>query len=370
MVLGALVCIGCGPNLVQVGGDDDDDNTSPTPTPSQGISLQLVGTSGRSLAADIAANGSGTVVAMSGWFDGTVILYDVSDRQNPAEVATISGIGYNTDVQFRGDVLYINHEGQGRGIDIYDVSTPSNPVLKGQVGPATGYPASLEDCHNTWPQQDRALLYCASSTTGQMVILSVGESGGTPESPEFVTAINPPIPGYGTHDMYALGDRLYVAWLDSGLAIYDILDPSSPTLLAHKTYNGMFTHNVWPTEDGKYLLTTDEVLGGHVRVWDIQDLSNVQQVAQYSPNTGATVHNVKIIGTVAYVSHYTDGVKAVDISNPKDPKELGSFDFFTGPDSVGGDPYSSMQGNWGVEAVPPFVFASGMETGLYVLELK
>lgn len=346
-------------------GDDDDDNQN------TGDALTLVGTYPMSIAADLAASSSGNVVAISGWLDETVELIDVSTPDDPRRAALISNIGYNADVQIKGNTLYINHEYEDRGIDIYDISDPANPQLKKQVGPNTGYPASLSDCHNTWPQPDRGLLYCASTSTGQLVILATGEGGmGSPEDPVFLTTVSTPEGQWGIHDMYAEGNRLYVAWLDGGLAIYDITTPDNPSMLGRTNYAGSFCHNIWPSSDGNYVFTTDEVIGGHVRVWDISNLSNITEVASYMPNQNAVVHNLEVRGNTAYVSHYTEGVKVLDITNPKSPTEIDSDDWFTGPDNSGGDPQSAMRGNWGVEVVGDRVFASGMESGLRIYQLK
>lgn len=371
--LAAVLAFSCGTPVI--GGDDDDDVVSPTPTPGDddddsSPQLTLVDTYDMPIAADVAANATGDVVAISGWFNEQVLILDTSVKDDVRLHASIDNIGYNGDVQIKGSTLYINHEYESRGIDIYDISDPTSPQLQKMVGPNTGYPTSLESCHNMYPQTDRDLLYCASTSTGEVAILSTGEVGGTPDDPVHLIDLSSPGAGqYGAHDMVAFGNLLYIAWLDSGFAIYDITDPSNPQMLAHKEYAGQFCHNLWPTGDGNYLFSTDEYLGGHLRVWDISDLGNITEVGEYRPNDNSVVHNVEVRGTTAYISHYTEGVKVLDVTNPKAPVELGVYDFYTLPDT-GGDNQSGMRGNWGVEPVGDYVFASGMESGLYVLQVK
>jgi len=167
------------------------------------------------------------------------------------------------------------------------------------------------------------------------------------------------------HDAYAYGNRLYVANLAGGVSILDISDKSNPVLLKIHHYEGNFTHNVWTTDDGKYLLTTDEDVGGHVKIWDITDLNNIELASEYNSNTGAIVHNVYVKGNLAYMSYYTSGLRVIDITDPTQPEEVGYFD--TNP--IGG---AQFEGAWSAYPFSPsgLVFVSDMGTGLWILKLE
>ena len=43
--------------------------------------------------------------------------------------------------------------------------------------------------------------------------------------------------------------------------------------------------------------------------------------------------------------------------------EIGSHDFYDGADG-------EMEGAWGVDAYPPYIFVSGMKSGLWVYEME
>lgn len=350
------------------------------------FTLALRGEYIMSTAADVAALPGKNVVAVSNWHDNKVTLVDVSNPEQPQLIREIEDTPNTTDVQVKGDFLYVNGDPgfdigeETYGIRVYDVSDPANPSEPYLVGKAAGS-QSLSSCHNLWPQPDRALLYCASTSTEQVAILSEGENGvGAPGRPEFLTEIQSPNDtpdgGFGgVHDMFARGDRLYVAWLGAGFAIYDISDPAAPKKLGGAITDGEFTHTVWPTEDDNYVLATDETRRGHLTIWDVREPSDIKKVADYDPNSEAIVHNAEVVGDIAYVSYYTEGLKVLDISDPTNPREIGTHDLFDGPDYVeNGDPFdsvsSSMQGAWGVDSDYPWVYVSTIEGGLYIFELS
>lgn len=323
------------------------------------------------IAADVAAQPALNLVAVSEWYEGAVSLINVSDPANPTRYSRIEGVNYHADVQFKGERLYISQENSGpAGFLIYDVSDPANPQQTRAVGPESGHQA-LGACHNLWPQPDRDLFYCISSYTGHVVIMSTGEGGvGDRDTPVFLDALRSPGQSCrSAHDVYALGDRLYVAWLCDGLGIYDISDPGNPQMIGQHNYENSLTHNIWPTASGDYVLTTDEYRGGHVRVWDIRDLDNITQAGAFNPNPDAWVHNVEVAGTLAFISHYTDGMYIIDISDPANPVEIAHDDFVPGPDFMEGQPMYGARGNWGIEPALPYVYASSMETGLRIYEL-
>jgi hypothetical protein len=372
-------CAGDEPGLELLDGAPVTPTPDATPAidakPSQ-TALELRGTYELATAGDVAALPERNLVVVSEWFAGAISLIDITDPTAPSLHSRIEGIDYSSDVQIKGDHLYVNFEPVEKGatptfgIRIFDISDLANPIPVATVGEAAGHPG-LVSCHNLWPQPDRELLYCASTFTGEVIILSTGEGGGgTRDAPVFVSALKAPgneclMP----HDMYARGNRLYVAWLCDGFAVYDITAPSIPVRMGMHNYDQSFTHNIWPTEDDAYVLTTDEYVSGHVRVWDIRDPLAIEQVAEFAPAPDAAIHNVEVVGTTAYISHYTVGTYVVDISDPRAPVQIGHDDFYDGPDPMPGDPFSGFRGAWGVEPAPPFVFVSGMESGLHVYEL-
>jgi len=162
--------------------------------------------------------------------------------------------------------------------------------------------------------------------------------------------------------MYAQDEIVYVSEGNSGsVGIYDLSIPTSPQFVdRHNIPASGYVHNAWLTEDGNYMMTTEETSFKTVKLWDISDLGNITLMDEYLSTEGNLAHNVHIKGNYAYLSHYDAGVRVVDISDPSDIFEVGYYNTYSG----GG------LGCWGVY---PFfdsgkVIASDVETGLWVLQ--
>ena len=65
----------------------------------------------------------------------------------------------------------------------------------------------------------------------------------------------------------------------------------------------------------------DELSQGNtadVTIWDIAQVDDPIMAATIA-DPGATVHNVSIVGDVLFVSYYTAGFRAYDVSDPTQP---------------------------------------------------
>ncbi|HMB68190.1 MAG TPA: carboxypeptidase regulatory-like domain-containing protein, partial [bacterium] len=154
------------------------------------------------------------------------------------------------------------------------------------------------------------------------------------------------------------------------LAILDVTTPGSipPPLGVIQSYPSAFTHNAWATDDGQFVMTTDEVAGAAIRMWDVSSPAAPAQTDLYQPNPGGTPHNVLIDGDHAYVAHYTAGARIADVSDPYLIRELGYYDTYPVNNSA------TLDGCWGVfpffGTTPGLFVASDIETGLHILEYR
>lgn len=171
----------------------------------------------------------------------------------------------------------------------------------------------------------------------------------------------------GVHDVFARNDTVYVSEGSSKtFSIFDATNKQSPQLMVRMTIpSGGYSHNIWPSRDGRYVLTTEETLNRTVKVWDIQDMGNIDLKGQYL-GANQLAHNVHIEGDLAYLSHYSYGVAVLDFSDPDQPQEVAYYDTY--PASNGG----VFIGCWGVypHNANGYVYTSDIEGFLTVLKLN
>ncbi len=178
------------------------------------------------------------------------------------------------------------------------------------------------------------------------------------------------------------GQYAYISFWDLGTVIMDISEPESPEVVGHTQFERHVqgaAHSAALAKGGTVLIETREVFNpdphdeqfergwGYTRIFDIKDKSNPKLIGDFrtmnsmiqieagerEPGT-FTVHDPKVRGNTLYLSHYTDGVRMVDITDPSNPVEVGSY--VSDPALV-----------WGVFVDRQYILASDMNDGLKVL---
>jgi choice-of-anchor B domain-containing protein len=300
---------------------------------------------------------NGDEYALLGTWNGLSVI-NVADPAAPYETGFLTG-QFSTwrDIKTYQHWAYVTNE-SGGGLAIVDLADPENPVSR----PAY---AGFNRAHNLYIEESTGRCYIAGSDLerGGVRILSLA-------NPEVPVEIGSWEVDY-VHDVIAQSGRMYCSAIYAGrLAILDVTNPGSipPLLGAVQGYPGAFTHNAWITADDTFVMTTDEVAGAAIRMWDITDPAAPTQTDLYQPNPGGAPHNVVIDGDRAFVAHYTAGVRVVDISDPNSLGELGFYDTYPANDGA------TFDGCWGVfpffGTTPGLFVASDIETGLYVLEYR
>ncbi len=189
------------------------------------------------------------------------------------------------------------------------------------------------------------------------------------------------------------GRTLFVSYWDAGFIALDVTSPGTPVFRGRTTYAANEdgdAHSTSYDDARKLLFTADEdfcktgpgiVPGwGYLRVFDASNPAAMSQIGTYhTPNSfgladpGAgdfVIHNPLVVGTDVYLSWYTDGIRVVDASDPRQPVEVA---YFVPP--AGQNPVKPAQRNtltnttqvWGVAHQDGLVYASDMNTGLWIL---
>jgi choice-of-anchor B domain-containing protein len=282
----------------------------------------------------------------------SVWIVDAHDLPNADVAARIRDRGFVQDVKAGNGLLWASNE--PGGVRIFDVSDPANPQYIRRI-----YDDNTQSVHNVYVEGNHLL--ASSNNTGRIEIYDVWN----PAVPMPIGSISNPNGGAQIHDQMVFGNRVYGAFLDGGLTIADFTDPTNVTTIVDLSYPEDFCHNAWPSKDEQYLFTSDEVVGGPMRVWDISDVRNPTQVATYTAHPSSVIHNILVAGDLAYISFYTQGLRIVDVTDPPNPREVQFFDTYPS-----GDAFVTMNGAWGVHFEDEIVAISDMDTGLYLFRFE
>lgn len=264
---------------------------------------------------------------------------------------------YWRDIKTYGSYAYVAAEayGESEGLQVIDLSGLPNGVE--EVAVVRGTDDQLVSSHNLSIDTVTGHAYVLNSDGTKIVCLDLNN----PAEPTEVAAVSIE----DSHDIYAHDDVLYIAEGRAGTySIWDMSDKSSPTLISRVSVpSAGYVHNIWPTDDGQNILTTEENVDKTVKVWDISDLENTELVGEWL-GASRIAHNAHVQGDYAFISHYSSGVHVLDIRDLTNPVEVARFDTHPEHDDAG------FSGNWG--AIPPtpggYVYASDLEGTLTVLK--
>jgi choice-of-anchor B domain-containing protein len=310
---------------------------------------------------------NGREYAILGCYNGTAFV-DVTDTANVVECDFVPGMNSNwREMKVFSNYCYVVSEANNSEIQMIDLQyLPDSVRLVG---------LSNLPSHNSTHSisQEGPYLYlngCNSSFGNGTVVVDITN----PTSPVKRGGWN----GEYIHDCRVLRDTIWGANIydasgggTGSIYVISAVNKDNLTLINSWVNNPTpGPHNIAITPDRKYALVTDEIPTPSPRVlkiWNIQNLSNVTFVAQWQPtgiatNPGSVVHNVEIYGNLALIAHYSAGVRLVDITNPAVPTEVAWYDTYPSNNS------QNYNGCWGVYMFPSGkIIASDRQTGLYVL---
>jgi choice-of-anchor B domain-containing protein len=278
-----------------------------------------------------------------------VWIVDVTDPTTPTEVTFVDADGF--DVKGWDHYMY-TCDGDFGGTDsrIIDMSNPLAPqVLDTQ----------FRSAHNL-----------AVAPEGYLFLeypgFTVWDINADPENPSqrwqagnLAGHDATPVPGqrvwdFGGSDPYA--------------KLWDYSDPDTLELLSTVAWPAIhYWHSGDETDDRNHLFVCDELAQGNqadIYVFDVSNYALPSMVTTLNdPN--ATVHNLYIIGDLAFVSYYNSGFKTIDVSDPTLPVVADAYD----TNLLSGDGYD---GAFGVYPFSPngIVLVSDWDNGLFVFEVE
>lgn len=308
----------------------------------------------------------GREYALLGTYTGTAIIdLNVSPVREIAHIPGPAASCAYREIKTYKHYAYIVSEG-GRGVQIVDLSQlPDTAILVREFNYTSGSRNTLRSHTVTLADGYLYLNGSANWSPGGVLIFSLRND---PTNPQYVGQFQPQY----IHDSFVRNDTLYAAAIYSGGGLYvvDIRDKANPQIIRFIQYSGSGTHHAWASiNGGRYAFTTDEIGSvNNLKIWDLMNLGPgppYTPVAQYAASPLDIIHNVHGRGNYLYISHYSAGMRVVDVHNPATPVEVGWYDSYPGQSG-------SFNGCWGVYPYFPSGrwIGSDMQTGLYVLSFN
>jgi len=339
--------------------------------------------------------------AIMGLRNATVVV-DVSNPNDPIEIGSIAGLSStwrdikvyqyfdSAESKYKA-YAYVTTEANTQGMQILDLTDLPNQVTLASTV------SEFSTAHNVYLSNvSYADGVALSGLTPYLYVEGSNKDGGSfrvfnlidPINPQLEVA-NPPGAGY-VHDATSLviSDNrtsdclnghnpceIFIDFNENTVDIWDMTDLSQPTQLSSTSYAGArYTHSGWWSEDKMTIFIQDEFderdLGVNttLRALDISDLKNPQVVGTYIGQTSAIDHNGFTLGSYYYMSTYRRGLSVIDVSNPRDMRDVAFFDTF----SIPSENTANFNGAWGTYPYLPSgnILVSDIEYGLFVLKLN
>jgi hypothetical protein len=249
-------------------------------------------------------------------------LIDVSIPTNPTALGSFSftSSDQSRDVQVIGNIAYL---ATLFGLQIIDVSDPANPTRIGNFN-TTGNNQALHVVNNT--------VYLAASgrnfsSDGVLEIIDVSTS----TSPFRLSLSST---GDNAYDVYVEDSTAYVITHDinGSLEIIDVSDPANPSSLG--SFGGLrLPEAVQVLGDTAYLAASASAIDAKrtFQILDVSDPANPTRIG--SLETEDVSAELEIVGSTAYLATRF-GLELADVSDPSNPTALGSFEMSDGGAAV------------------------------------
>ncbi len=292
---------------------------------------------------------NGYEYALVGLNDGFSCV-DVTNPTNPTEMFYISSKNSTwRDVKTWNNYAYVTTEADTGLliVDLNDMTGQTHWYVTNFTNPVNGSSTEFTSAHNLYIDENGiAYIFGAGSNSGSnpsdgVIFLDVESN---PTNPHYLGEWD----DHYIHDGMTRGDTLYAGCINIGeLYIIDVSDKNNPIILGHRPTPSNFSHNIWVSDDGNYVFTTDEKSNAFIGSYDITNLSNIIEIdrIQSNPGSNSVPHNTHVDGNFLITSWYRDGTVVHDITYPDNIIQVAYFDSYIGGGNNG--PNNGFDGCWG-----------------------
>lgn len=310
--------------------------------------------------------------AIVGGSNGTYFI-DVSDPYHPLVSAFVSGKPHCNwrEIKTYKNYCYIaSDDVSPNTFQIVDMS-----ALPSTVSLVYNGTELFEKGHTLWIDQDHlyvgSVSYSVQGMYSSMNVYSLED----PASPRFLRSLNSDCTFLNAvHDMHVRNDTVFASCGQKGLFVFKF-DRSTNTFKqigSYSDYTGpVANHSGYLTQNGKFLVFTDEAETSPIKIVNIENLQNFQPASEFIPHPKTTPHNAYVIGNEwVVVSCYQDGLFVYNISDPYYPILSGWYDTYTeGGFNSKEYTHDKYMGNWGAYPFLPsgIIIAVDIKNGLFLL---
>jgi choice-of-anchor B domain-containing protein len=333
---------------------------------------------------------------IAGRMDGTAFV-DITDPANPRYLGSLprtEGTQPSSwrDMKVHRDHVFIVADGaRGHGMQVFDLTRLRNVQNPPADFTVDAHYDNVSSVHNIVINEETGFAFAVGARDG-------GETCGgglhminiqDPKNPTFAGCFADPQTGRAgtgySHDAQCVvyngpdadyrGREICLGSNETMLSIADVTDKQNPEAVARASYpNVGYSHQGWFDEEQRYFFMDDELdeLQGLVPrtrtiIWDLTDLDDPQVVGEFLGTTQASDHNLYILGNTMYQSNYQSGLRVIDISDPKNPKESAYFD--TVPYGANAAGFGGSWSNYPFFSSGNIAVTSGSE-GLFILKKR
>jgi hypothetical protein len=193
---------------------------------------------------------------------------------------------------------------------------------------------------------------------------------------------------------------VFASYWSAGVQFLDIANPAAPRLTGQTPYRDedgyRGAHSGWFNEDETLFVQNDEAMqavgsGSRAswtfqRVFDTSSLERPRLLSTFATESAVpgkdgrvatdgiySVHNAVVKGDLEYASWYSDGVRVVDLADPRRPREVA---WFVPPPTSPRQTVATAQNGrrdmplvWGVYPWKDMVLASDLNSGLWIFRV-
>ncbi len=300
---------------------------------------------------------------------------DISDPYSPQVVGAITDAdSIWSDMKTYQHYAYNVNETSGglQIIDLSQIDPPTRAVTL--VGSFTQN--SLSRSHTLAMNEASGFLYLCGSNLGGGRLVAVNLAN--PTAPQIAGQMIEPVYVHAaqvvtyTSGPYAGQEIAFCYAGSAGLKIVNVTNKANMFTMSTLTYPTLdYCHQGELTSDWRYVVIDDEgdETGGLVPttttyVANVEDLSNPFFVTSFTNGLPAIDHNQMVRGDFTYQANYTTGLRVWDISDVNNAQEVGSYDSYPQNNN------RAFNGAWGVHArlCSGTVLISDMQSGLLMLD--